>query len=88
MKGYDPKDPEERRIWKARCFCLSMVKKGQAEADAIRIASNYYHVSPEYVKYYGSEDDSPDPLDDDIWFMLGGHTPIAASEMLDEADFY
>ena len=87
MAGYDPSDSEERRVMKAHYFKESMISKGQSEADALRIASNYYHVPEESVRDFAFPD-SPDPLDDDVWFLLGGHTPVAASEMLNEGDFY
>lgn len=85
MAGYDPSDPEERRVMKAHYFKKSMISKGQSEANALRIASSYYHVPEESVKNFSFPES---PEDDDIWFMLGGHTPIAASEMLNEGDFF
>ena len=87
MAGYDPNDSEERRIMKAHYFKESMISKGTPVGAALSIASNYYHVPEEAVKNF-SFPDSPDPLDDDVWFLLDGHTPIAASEMLNEGDFF
>lgn len=87
MAGYDPEDSEERRVRKALYFWKSMISKGQPEADALRIASNYYHVPEESVRNFATPD-SLDPLDDDIWFMLDGYMPISASEMLNEGDFF
>lgn len=83
MAGYDPSDPEERRVMKAHYFRKSMISKGQSEAGALRIASNYYHVPEESVKNFSF----PESPDDDVWFMLGSY-PIAASEMLNEGDFF
>ena len=61
MAGYDPSDSEERRVMKAHYFKKSMISKGQPEADALRIASNYYHVPEESVKNF-SFPESPDHI--------------------------
>lgn len=65
MAGYDPGDPEERRAMKAHYFWKSMISKGQPEADALRIASNYYRVPEESVRNF-SFPESPQDLAPDI----------------------
>lgn len=83
MPGYDPKDSEGTRISKACSFYRSMVRKGQPTTDALRISSYYYHVSGSSVKSVLELCEE----DDDVYFMLGGHTPVSASEMFDPGDF-
>lgn len=78
--GYIPSDSEDRRIMKARCFAKSMMSKGQPEEEANRIAANYYHVEEDAVRY-------SDDLDDDIYFLVCGAIPVAASEIFDAGDF-
>lgn len=78
--GYIPSDSENKRIMKARCFAKSMVSKGQPEEEANRIAAKYYHVLEDAVL-------DSDDLDDDIYFLVGGAIPVAASEIFDAGDF-
>lgn len=78
--GYIPSDSEDRRIMKARCFAKSMMSKGQPEEEANRIAAKYYHVAEDAVRY-------SDELDDDIYFLVDGAIPVAASEIFDAGDF-
>ena len=84
MKGYDPNDPVETRLWKANRFWKSMMRKGQDSYRALKIASDYYHVIEEEVEQYRV----PDDLDDDVYFLIDGWCVVSASEMLDEGQFH
>lgn len=83
-KGYNPKDPLERRVMKAWYFFRSMVKKGQAEDKAFQIAHRYYHVPEKSLREYDTQ--RTDAWDDDVYFTNGAIF-ISASEMLNEGDF-
>lgn len=82
MSGYDPKDSEEKRVFKAFCFYKSMIKNGQDKNIALQVASKYYHVTKDLICEYTEYE-----YDDDIYFMINGAIPIAASEMFDPGDF-
>lgn len=83
MTGYDPKDSKERRIFKASCFYKSMQKKGQDKKVALQVASKYYHVPEKLVRECAESE-----YDDDVYFMLNGAIPIAASDIFDPGEFY
>ena len=82
MAGYNPNDSKERRVEKAACFYRSMVAKGQSKDDALRIASEYYRVYESDV-----HDCLVNEYDDDVYFMVNGAIPVAASEVFDPGDF-
>ena len=85
MKGYDPNDPVETRLYKANCFWKSMIRKGQDSYRALKIASDYYHVIEEEVEQYRVPDDVEV---EDIYFLIDGWLPVSATEILDEGQFH